>query len=242
MPAPYRIPQLSADDVESALQAARRTLSPLRRAALARRINVALSNYAITQLGDQRRRSTTQSALRLRLSQIHRAVASSDRARILALLRDVKSKHALLELRRIALVRGIENAPLDQDIDRLRVLSEHALKLVSGRIKYAKARASKGRMREKRNTGSEPMRALFGTLNGLWVQYFREIPGMSRGRNQPGGPYARFVSTLLASFSRLIGDDIESDCRGFRARLRLSPQALHGYFRRTGISRFRSLN
>jgi hypothetical protein len=244
---PYRIPALSAEDIQIALTEAREVLSSRRAALLRRQLNTALANYAATQLVDGKRRSVTPSKLRAQLLRIKRTAglaawgSEPSAEQIAALLRDPSVDAALKEIRRRAIVEGDPRPDLDKiPPERLCELAELAAAVVDGRIEVAKSRASAGKLRERRNTGNPNMAALFGTFNSLWVAHFRRLPGMTLTRDKEGsGPYGRFVRSILRTFSRRIGPDIRRDFPDFHKRLLLSPQAVHGYFRRTGISRFR---
>lgn len=242
MAPPYLIPSLSDEDLQIALKKAGRALTPRRAAALKRRVNTALSNYAIIHLGDRLRHATTPSELRVRLSQIERAAVRSAKQKVTAMFGDPAYVAAVQELRRLAIVRALPVHDLGHDLEALRSLSRDAGLLVARRIECAKSQAATGKLRERRHRGNESMLALIGTLNCIWAFYFRELPGITQGRREPGGPYARFVCSLLKAFARRLGADIQRDFPGFRNRLLLSPQALRGYFRRTGISVLRTFD
>lgn len=86
--------------------------------------------------------------------------------------------------------------------------------------------------RSARHRGDQAMQQLIGDLNGVWVDYWQEIPGTSTG-----GPYTRFVRAFLACVEdHLTAEDFAAD-RSLRNALRASAQAIRERVQRTQITR-----
>jgi hypothetical protein len=235
----YLVPSLSKKKFDLALRKAGVALSDRRAEALRRRISVALATYAVGHLARENGRGAP-SQIRKRLRQIEAAAASEDKITCERLTRDPAYASAMQDIDRMAKICDDSIRDPARDLGRLRRLAGAAGARLDNRIRDSKDRAKDAKKREPRNRGNPPMRALIGTLNGLWMIYFRRMPGVSGGHaGLPRGAYIVFVQTVLQAFAFAISDDIEAAAPGFRVRLKLSPQAIHGYFRRTGISKLR---
>jgi hypothetical protein len=134
---------------------------------------------------------------------------------------------------------SVDPDALERDPEQLARIAKHAMCLVQARMKArlqnARSRTAPGKSRERRHVGNEPMRMLIGTLNTLWATYFRELPGVSHFET-PAGAYLNFVHAILHAFAAGLDGDLGKAPSGMSARLRLTPHAIHGYFRRTRLS------
>jgi len=100
-----------------------------------------------------------------------------------------------------------------------------------------------GKSREKRHFGDRALRAFFGELNGIWMDYFDKLPGVTwhEHRSQIEGKYIGFVESILCAYASKIPEELQQMVPGLRDRFDLTRSALHGRFRRTNISKLRHI-
>jgi len=100
-----------------------------------------------------------------------------------------------------------------------------------------------GKLREGRHFGDRALQAFFGELNGIWMDYFYKLPGVTwhEHRSQIEGKYIGFVESILRAYASKIPEELQQMVPGLRDRFDLSRSALHGRFRRTNISKLRHI-
>jgi hypothetical protein len=263
----FDVPLLPEETVRDILKNANLSLSPTRGRAFGKRLNTALANLAVARIDESlhakeslkrigRLRRVTSHELFRKLKRIEAMAGRGDAAKVGQLVNsDEVAAVAFEDVRRFGLISGVPRQELLADLPRLSHFASLARKRLQGRMKGAIGRAKPEKTRAARHRGDWAMRQFFGAMNSLYWTYFHELPGVtgrtkaSKGRavrgdraaKPPRGKYVRLVDGALWAYASAIPDKLELQVPGLRWSLRLSPYALHGYFRRTGISKLRRL-
>jgi hypothetical protein len=245
------IPELSTDDVAGALCRARKKLPADQQEILRQRLGVAFHTYIAEKLFELGVADVKPSA---RTKQLERIAKQAERLR--KMMPDDGNAVTLAasqEMRRALMLtpcvrQTLVLPPTDpagfaalQAINQVVALLELASKRAFERERLLIQRANK-RKGKAHHKGDTAMRTLIGTINGIWVDVFKDLPGVtpSETRDEGGGSYLPFVHTLLRAYARRVPDELES-LAPLRAPLRLTQQAIRSHFRATGISRLRRM-
>ena len=105
--------------------------------------------------------------------------------------------------------------------------------LAEAAYRYERAKVEKGKTDTKRHRGDPAMCELFCELDCAWRYAFGDVPGASipHGGGPAGGPYVRFVSTLLETYREKIPTKIDIYTPGLRDVLKLTPDAIRARIR-----------
>jgi hypothetical protein len=134
----------------------------------------------------------------------------------------------------------IDRGTLPQELKRLQLWAERRRGRAEAQTQINVRRGT------KRHQGDIPLHHLLGDLAGLWIDAFKEVPGMSFGpvdgkSSRPRGPFVRFLKEVLSLIrSRLADQPLGAD-RALMRSLSPSDWALRDWFYGTGISRLKSL-
>ena len=243
------IPELSTEDVTKALQRAGKTLPADRVQAFRERLEAALQAYVAEKLLEASTAGAKRSATAMQLDRIAK---HADRllklmpadSNAVTLAAGQELRRAFLQktpwLRRTLLLPPTDPA----GFAALRATSKVVATLAeAARRAYKRERdlieregTRKGKARRK---GDTVMRTLMGTINGIWTDFFQELPEVSWNalRAKGGGSYLLFVHGLLHAYAARVPDELQRLYPGLRARLRPTQQAVRGHFRATGTSR-----
>lgn len=95
---------------------------------------------------------------------------------------------------------------------------------------------SKGKPNHSRD---EAMQEFFGGLNGVWINWFGEIPGMTFDPidGMIKGRFFNFVQAIFAAMRENVTAEMKVSDSSLFAYLNLSDQAIRSRFRDTGISK-----
>jgi hypothetical protein len=255
------IPRLANADVTNALRAAGKSLKPEATRQLREQLGVALRNYIVERVFEIATKAVTPSAEAKRLDKI-----AKNARRLYSSIgepRDATGEVAYREIRRQARGRSKQLAELfnlraiewtatdagkpvhvldDQEDVSLRKIVEGIAELewlASAATRRRRAKVAKTAGNRARHKGDKAIQSLFGTLNGIWFDFFDEVPTTSYNpySDDPVGPYIDFVHTVLHRYSSSIPNELELVDRGLRARLRLTRNAIQMRFRDTKLSK-----
>lgn len=104
-------------------------------------------------------------------------------------------------------------------------------------------------IKEKKNKSSsrheakEPFQDFFGDLNGLWMDYFESLPGMSMDSytGKVTGPYLRFIKCLFQIVLSKLPEPFLKSNPSIKKQLESSDNAIRERFKKTNISKMRRL-
>lgn len=253
----FMVPLLPEARIRDALRDAKLSLSPMRARAFGVRLNTALANFTTAKISESFNAVATYKRAR-KLKQIESAACHPKGA---VRLQELVNKNtpvtaaAMADLERVALSRGFSKKQLLSDHLSLGAVARVARRRLEIRAEHlATNRTKLGKKREARNQGDKAMRQFFGTMNGMYLTYFRRFPGVTgrtkagkkriaRGDTKPKpqrGPYVVLIYEALHAYAWEIPNELERQIPGLRKTLRLKREAIHGYFRRTRISKLKS--
>ena len=245
------IPDLPIDDVRNALKRAKRVLPVQREEELHERLAEALKNYVAEKLYEVGTADVTRSSKAKRLERIalqarrlRRVIPDDKRGVTIAASQELR--RALMQtpwLRRTLVLPPNDPAgfaALEAVAAVVEILADAANQAHRReRMLIDRDRKAKGKARHK---GDTAMRTLIGEINGIWIDVFEELPGvtLSRAPDKDGGSYLPFAHSLLHAYADRLPAELQRLAH-LRARLRLTQDAIRGHFRATGISRLRRM-
>lgn len=154
--------------------------------------------------------------------------------------------------------RSLANAAAFGDRDKLRLADlaafrgdEEVSQLIAsiawlGEVAAIAAKnASRGKKTSKaRHEGEPEKHTLFGNINGLWLDFFNEVPGTSipASGGDPCGPYIRFVSSILDTLTSKAPPTLLAIDPKLTSDLAMTPQAIRGYFMKTGRTKIKRMS
>jgi hypothetical protein len=256
------IPCLTEEDVIAALGAAKKKLNAAGRATMREKLSDALRNYVVERLlVEAKRVSPSQLATKLKhFAGCTRGLAEGLETPPVTVIpnavRNAVLRHSLRYADRLRAILGPSATINDSDapLHAAQILLQlaqvfhdattDALDAARRRTIRNAKRINPGKAREPRRATDRAMIDFFGTLNGLWLDLFYEIPGATLNAyasrtDRVGGPYIAFAESILHSYAGRIPDAINTLAPGLRAKLRLSRAAIHARFRQTGFSDLR---
>lgn len=257
------IPELSTSDISNVLHAAGKDLKGKKRDELRKCLNEVLRTYVVERIFAASKKSPT----RTKLVRHYRAIENVAIALLKQYEQpgEVAAK-AKEGLRRAAYIRRRELAEHfsgNPTIERLQDLQHNAaFRSMSESIRLLAVIAEDARLTEQkqiererskpRHKGDVALQNLFGDIHGIWLDQFDELPGVTiptGDHSNPLGAYIDLVKCVMHSFARKVPDELEnlvtskvSDNKekGLRRSLEMTPNAIYGHYRRTGISKLKS--
>lgn len=244
-------PEVTNKDVALALQGAGRTLSRQKQKQLRDNLHAALGNYIQDRIFEIATREIMPSRCARRLDQI--SAKASALLKAVGTDADPIGAAVMAELRRQSVLREsdlretlnlgplffLEKAALSKTIRAVEMLRD----LANSAKECQQRLVQKNSGSNARHKGDAAMHVLFQTINDIWLETFREVPGVTwdEGRATYGGAYIPFVRAVLHSFAAKVPSELEKLDRGVAKRLRLSDRAIHSHFRRTNASKVKRI-
>ena len=87
------------------------------------------------------------------------------------------------------------------------------------------------------------MRKLFGNINGIWVDFFDEVPGAGwdAEKSEVSGPYVGFILTLFNALRARLPDELANTYPKLAKGIALNANAVRARYRRSGIPKLKGI-